>query len=448
MLPIEKPKEKVLGSATTNPPPNTKVQVTLKPLTISVYFDGTGNNYFNTEANRRSGPFKRQPDTLRKSVSYNNYYSNVAMLYLSHKKKPRKHQTVYIEGAGTFRGKEDQSMPGLGAAGGGSGIGMRVDEAVRAVFDIMGENETTLASLNVYGFSRGAAYARYFCHKIRQAEKGSGKRFTINFVGLFDTVSSVGTDHYNDVKEFKLDVGAPEGIRRIVHFTAQNDYRYHFPLTSIKGAVKDGRGFECSFPGAHSDVGGGYYEPHHDVDLLLSNKDINRTSDKHIYYKWYLEKGYFTEAQLKFRHHYVSDFNVNENVTGSRRNVKIDYQFVTAAIMQSLMVKEAGFTKKTDSQLDKRIREMQAVPVLDKFYRLADAYVQANYRQNGLDFSVPLLPPEEMKQLYAGFIHISLDATDKPFNPNAGTPKAKEHSPNGKPNPMRPVRPKVTEGYR
>ncbi|VEF00461.1 hypothetical protein [Neisseria canis] len=44
--------------------------------------------------------------------------------------------------------------------------------------------------------------------------------------------------------------------------------------------------------------------------------------------------------------------------------------------------------------------------------------------------------------------YISLDATDKPFNPNAGTPKAKERGSNGKPNPMRPVRPKVTEGYR
>ncbi|OSI13802.1 phospholipase effector Tle1 domain-containing protein [Neisseria dumasiana] len=94
-----------------------------------------------------------------------------------------------------------------------------------------------------------------------KAKKGSGKHFTINFFGLFDTVSSLGMEHYNDVKEFKLDIGAPKSIRRIVHFTAQNDYRHHFPLTSIKGAVKDKRGFECSFPGVHSDVGGGYYEP-------------------------------------------------------------------------------------------------------------------------------------------------------------------------------------------
>ena len=257
-------------------------------------------------------------------------------------------------------------------------------------------------------------------------------------------MSSVDGEHYNDVKEFKLDIGAPEGIRRVVHFTAQNDYRYHFPLTSIKGAVKDRRGFECSFPGAHSDVGGGYYEPHHDHDLMLSHHNWALMKGKNIYYQWYIDKGYFTREQVSRRGHYPHEYMV-----GNRKDVKIDYQFVTAAIMQNLMIKEAGFTKKSGSELDKRIREMRSIPVLDKFYRQADSYVQANYQKNGLDFSVPLLSAAEMKQIYGRFIHISLDAADNSIiSPNGGSSRAKEHSPNGGIHPMKPIRPRVDKGYR
>ncbi len=65
-------------------------------------------------------------------------------------------------------------------------------------------------------------------------------------------------------------------------------------------------------------------------------------------------------------------------------------------------------------------------------------------------FQAACIPSRDnkMRKINHRCSYISLDATDKPFNPNAGTPKAKERGSNGKPNPMRPVRPKVTEGYR
>ncbi|WP_125940156.1 hypothetical protein [Neisseria dumasiana] len=91
---------------------------------------------------------------------------------------------------------------------------------------------------------------------------------------------------------------------------------------------------------------------------------------------------------------------------------------------------------------------MQAIPVLKKFHQEADNYVQENYTKNGLSFKVPQLSTAEMKQIYSRFIHISLDATNKTVNPNIGTSEAKEKGPGDKPNLMRPIHPKVTEGYR
>ena len=66
-----------------------------------------------------------------------------------------------------------------------------------------------------------------------------------------------------------LDFGQPQGINYIAHLTAQNDYREHFPLTPIHGAIKDKIGFQCSLPGAHSDIGGGYSETAKEENIFL-----------------------------------------------------------------------------------------------------------------------------------------------------------------------------------
>jgi len=71
-------------------------------LTISLFFDGTGNNRFNSAANRKGDEFKRSYDREISSVSYRNYYSNIALLYFSLKEKPGQHEKIYIEGAGTL----------------------------------------------------------------------------------------------------------------------------------------------------------------------------------------------------------------------------------------------------------------------------------------------------------------------------------------------------------
>lgn len=439
---VKNPQSQPIGTGRTNPPNHTKVEVQIKPLTISIFFDGTGNNRFNTAANRKKDPFQRDYDQKRKSVSYNNYYSNVAILYLSQDPQIGLHEQIYIEGAGTFKYREDTDY-GLGFARGDSGIEARVGEAISKVVKLA--SKTRKVRLNVYGFSRGAAYARYFCWKIKQQEKALNIRCYINFVGLFDTVSSADVAHYNDVEEFHLDIGAPEGIRRIVHLTAENDYRAHFPLTPIKtAATKEDIGFECRFPGAHSDIGGGYYEPWYDEELMLSHKNMALVSTNHIYYKWYMQKGYFTENQLKTKGYYPQEYMVGS------REIKIDYQFITGGIMMEMMKQQAGFVERDGSPIGKQIKAMRSIPVLDKFYIQAENYVLSNYMKSGLHFKVPLLTATEMKQIYNRFVHISLDAKGGAvINPaNTGTPKSKSKTPSGNLNPLAPLRPKVTKGYR
>ncbi|WP_339455428.1 T6SS phospholipase effector Tle1-like catalytic domain-containing protein [Pseudomonas sp. EA_65y_Pfl1_P120] len=136
--------------------------------------------------------------------------------------------------------------------------------------------------LFVYGFSRGAAEARTFVtwlSELFDTPEGAedpeqallGLPLTIEFLGLLDTVASVGSAHaapfadghmdwadgtqqLPDVKTF------PEWIKVCRHFVAAHEQRLCFPLDSIRYA--DGLyppyAREVVYPGVHSDVGGGY----------------------------------------------------------------------------------------------------------------------------------------------------------------------------------------------
>lgn len=127
-----------------------------------------------------------------------------------------------------------------------------------------------LANLSIFGFSRGAAEARTFCNWMNElcqpGSKGQtffGVPLRFQFLGLLDTVASVGLANSSPVPN---DGGfmswadgtmeLPSVIERCVHYTAAHEIRKSFPLSTARKS-------ECSvkefiYPGAHSDVGGGY----------------------------------------------------------------------------------------------------------------------------------------------------------------------------------------------
>lgn len=137
--------------------------------------------------------------------------------------------------------------------------------------------------LFIYGFSRGAAEARTFINWLTQLpapNKSGGNQpltlaglpVSIEFVGLLDTVASVGAAHIlpgaaghmgwaDNTQPLPDGTKFPGLIKCCRHFVAAHEQRLCFPLDSIRRA-DDGSypsySNEVIYPGMHSDVGGGY----------------------------------------------------------------------------------------------------------------------------------------------------------------------------------------------
>lgn len=125
-------------------------------------------------------------------------------------------------------------------------------------------------TVSVFGFSRGAAQAAAFCHLFDELlEDGRlvGIAAKIGFLGVFDTVASVGGSasvartlpvpgavfdgHWAWANRI-LDP-LPGTVLTGLHCIATHESRMNFPVTSLQGNIQ-----EVFFPGVHSDVGGGY----------------------------------------------------------------------------------------------------------------------------------------------------------------------------------------------
>jgi hypothetical protein len=128
-------------------------------------------------------------------------------------------------------------------------------------------------NLSVFGFSRGAAEARAFCNWLFEAcePKGGGWEFAgiplrLQFLGIFDTVASVGlTDLYaNGIFEGHQgwadnNMEIHPAIEQCVHYVAGHEVRACFPLDSVRVRKSyPANAKEVMYPGVHSDVGGGY----------------------------------------------------------------------------------------------------------------------------------------------------------------------------------------------
>lgn len=444
-----------LQTGNTTPPGNTHVDAKIKTFTVHIFFDGTGNNRFNTKIYREN-----KKNAPKGSVSYENYYSNVALLFMAMQETPTVRK-IYIEGAGTNKGKKDSEVFGMGLAISNTGREDRVNEALKNLKAITKNIAPDIVVINVYGFSRGAAWARNFCYLFK-SPKSKWKKSKINFVGIFDTVSSDQLSVYNDVQELGLDIGKPQGINYIAHLTAQNDYRHNFPLTRIRGALKDGIGFECSFPGAHSDIGGGYSEKASEKKMLSLINDpllANKLKDEYISYKWFLDKGYYNESQFKQNHAQVqkngmgNNFDMNYMSQGvgrgigitskeyGERTVYFHYQFVVGSIMFEIAKRKAQYVLLLGTDLEKGVNSMKTIDVLNRFYNGAFNYVMEKMAVKGGGYAVPLLNKTDMQKLYNLFIHNSLTYGDIA---NKGTLLNKIQ----KNDYCKPKRPEVTQGFR
>lgn len=132
-----------------------------------------------------------------------------------------------------------------------------------------GQNKPTIrrVRLSIFGFSRGAAKARAFANLVIQRWGGriGGLKLKLDFLGIFDTVASVGPaqsvpgadGHFAWANGDAMVV--PPQLRRCVHLVSAHEVRASFPLDSIcQGGALPANAKEIVYPGVHSDVGGGY----------------------------------------------------------------------------------------------------------------------------------------------------------------------------------------------
>lgn len=272
-------------------------------LRIGVFFDGTLNNGDNgalgllCNAPNAIGPedlqlrckdYMRSPDS-----SYANDESNISklrQLYLESSNlegignNRQFSKAIYVAGIGTSSGQAD-SLMGAAFGRGNTGVSAKVEQAFvdvkKEVFDFAytcpGVKITQLV-FDVFGFSRGAAAARHFSNEVALGLSGPlvdtfrllrgifhpafnwnyQKSIHVGFIGLFDTVASIGgLSNLGNVRSDKapgLNLHLPRALfPNVVQLAARDEYRANFPLSRVKPDH-----LELTLPGAHSDIGGGY----------------------------------------------------------------------------------------------------------------------------------------------------------------------------------------------
>ena len=290
-----------------------------RSLHISLFFDGTGNNEENDTR------VARPPHPTNIAKLFHSTYAKNA--------EPEGYFAYYIPGVGTpfpKIGEMDYSNDGLAFAAGGEDRinwallmlvdalsyattkgAKRLDDSVakgmlssmqargafsgevnrrNAITPLLKALESQAAQtqqphilgikLFIYGFSRGAAEARTFVNWLTQLPdpklkndhlKLAGLPISIEFLGLLDTVASVGAAHImpgaaghmgwaDNSQQLPDERKFPGLIKCCRHFVAAHEQRLCFPLDSVRrpdGSYPSNTQ-EVIYPGMHSDVGGGY----------------------------------------------------------------------------------------------------------------------------------------------------------------------------------------------
>ncbi|TDP03283.1 T6SS phospholipase effector Tle1-like catalytic domain-containing protein [Flavobacterium sp. 245] len=474
------------------PHPEDKMSNRLE-LTLNIFFDGTANNRNNTEAREKSMP-AYQENSNKKDDSYENDYTNVARGYDAISTEKSTQKSVYVEGVGTTDLKSDDKLPkGLAQTGifWHTGIKDKVKRGCELggieVSKASKGKPIDLLTINVFGFSRGAATARHFLsvtdsspYTVKVSPNGyfwfpgdmkqqkypknedktkpaypdsfeikygyfgrclvnNGvfeiKEVFFNFVGLYDTVSSHGFNHNNDVKDLGLD--AVKKARMVLQLSSADEYRENFDLTNISSCGH--RGLELKLPGVHSDIGGSYRQGDKERSVVFKERFFLGTRDKNFKFipntpkcdafkKILLGEGWYDDNQLVIEY----DYGKSEAYLVGTRILENTYDKV--ALNKMIMVsKQKQFGVIYDETIEKQKTNISD-PFITKVFEQITNYSKAvmKHRNEAITEQKPLaqylkeseqisyldyIKQDDLKKLRHKYLHWSVKADEFGLEP-------------------------------
>ena len=182
-------------------------------------------------------------------------FSNVYKFYLAYDEKSNG-EKWYMNGVGRddkegkiIAPKNDYKVATTARA--------RVDHMLKNLDKFMEEHtfsDGKKVSIDIVGFSRGAAMGRDFANRVatrikEQHWKKESACVGLNFLGLWDTVAQFGA---NGLHNDQWQLAIPSEAQHVFHAVALNEHRYLFPGEGIT------RGTQLGFIGSHADIGGSF----------------------------------------------------------------------------------------------------------------------------------------------------------------------------------------------
>ncbi|MFD2909854.1 phospholipase effector Tle1 domain-containing protein [Flavobacterium ardleyense] len=225
-------------------------------------------------------------------------------------------------------------------------------------------------------------------------------QIVVRFIGIYDTVSSyyekgglgqydvngnlkddgafgkianeaISTNFDSNVEPLKLNkLGA---YQKLVHFTAKNEHRKNFSLTRVPGAnIVNEQGkiktVERNFPGVHCDIGGAYLTGEEKVDeigtslsdsgyktkfwdyvipgaLLIKKRGLKALKQDLCDESWFND----LELEIKWQIGWVPPFTSFKKLTGTRKEVKKEYSYISLHFMEEYARETAMEAYFTDS---------------------------------------------------------------------------------------------------
>ena len=227
---------------------------------VGVFFDGTGNHNENDKGiDHSNSNVGRLFDQYDDSNGAKFYEKGVGTVDLTKDEIKKVKDGKGKDGWGNDHRDDYYSETAMAL---GHGMDTRVDNNLEKVKDFLADNPDSELTIDVFGFSRGAAEARFFVNKANAYinEQKLQDKVHIGFVGIFDTVESDNEiQHWGNGGQGNINLNK-DSADKIVHFTASDEKRDTFDLTTLKD--KDGKLAsnmeEIEMIGVHSDVGGGY----------------------------------------------------------------------------------------------------------------------------------------------------------------------------------------------